>query len=265
MCCRSASPPPRATGASRPPASPTSAGRSSAATARLALTRPALVLLLSVGFLTWFFVGVSGKLSLVPSKRQWMAEQAYGFVRNTIARDVIGAKDFKPFIPLLFTLFTLLLVNNVAGIIPFIQFPTFSRHRVPDRPHPDRLRRVPHGRAAAEARRRRVHEVAGAPWPAAAGCSPILFFLEFLTYFIIRPLTLALRLMRQHARRPPDAARLHPRRRVPAHAGRHDLPPVLRHPLLCLRDPHDLLRAPHRSSCRPSSSPSSRRCTSATR
>ena len=160
----------------------------------MALTRPALVLLLTVGFLIWFFVGVSGKLSLVPSKRQWMAEQAYGFVRNTIARDVIGAKDFKPFIPLLFTLFTMLLVNNVAGIIPFIQFPTFSRLGFPIV-----LTLIVYVVYHTVALRRK-HGVVGymkslVPPGLPGWLKPVLFFLEFLTYFIIRPLTLALRLM----------------------------------------------------------------------
>jgi F-type H+-transporting ATPase subunit a len=160
----------------------------------MALTRPALVLLLTVGFLIWFFVGVSGKLSLVPSKRQWMAEQAYGFVRNTIARDVIGAKDFKPFIPLLFTLFTMILINNVAGIIPFIQFPTFSRLGFPIV-----LTLIVYVVYHTVALRRK-HGVVGylkslVPPGLPGWLKPVLFFLEFLTYFVIRPLTLALRLM----------------------------------------------------------------------
>ena len=84
-----------------------------------AFTRPSLVMILSVVFLGWFFVSTTRRLALVPSKRQWLTEQTYDFVRNTIARDVIGTKDFRRFLPLLFTLFTLILVNNIAGIIPF--------------------------------------------------------------------------------------------------------------------------------------------------
>ena len=159
-----------------------------------ALTRPALVLLLTVGFLGWFFVSTTSRLSLVPSKRQWMTEQVYGFVRNTIARDIIGAKDFKPFIPLLFTLFTMLLVNNVAGIIPFIQFPTFSRLGFPIV-----LTLIVYVVYHTVALRRK-HGVVGymkslVPPGLPGWLKPILFVLEFLTYFIIRPLTLALRLM----------------------------------------------------------------------
>ena len=159
-----------------------------------AITRPALVLLITVGVLGWFFVSVSGKLTLVPSRRQWMAEQAYGFVRNTIARDVIGAKDFRPYIPLLFTLFTMILVNNVAGIIPFVQFPTFSRLGFPLV-----LTLIVYVTYHAIALRKK-HGVMGymkslVPPGLPGWLRPILFVLEFLTYFVIRPVTLALRLM----------------------------------------------------------------------
>jgi len=158
-----------------------------------AITRPALVMAVSVALLAWFFVTVAGRLTIVPSKRQWMAEQAYGFVRNSIARDVIGAKDFKQFVPLLFTLFTLILFNNVMGVMPFIQFPTYSRIAFPIV-----LTLVVYVVYHTVAIRRK-HGVIGylkslVPPGLPLWLRPIMFFLEVLTYFIIRPLTLALRL-----------------------------------------------------------------------
>ena len=158
-----------------------------------AITRPALVMAVSVALLAWFFVTVAGRLTLVPSKRQWVAEQAYGFVRNSIARDVIGAKDFKQFVPLLFTLFTLILFNNVMGVMPFIQFPTYSRIAFPIV-----LTLVVYVVYHTVAIRRK-HGVWGylkslVPPGLPVWLRPIMFFLEVLTYFIIRPLTLALRL-----------------------------------------------------------------------
>ncbi len=158
-----------------------------------AFTRPALVMLLTVAFLGWFFVSSTRKLSLVPSKRQWLVEQTYDFVRNTIARDVIGTKDFKPFLPLLFTLFTLILVNNVAGIIPFIQYPTMSRIAFPIV-----LTLVVYitYHAVAIKRKNGVGKyLASMVPPGLPGwLKPIMFVLELLTYFFVRPLTLALRL-----------------------------------------------------------------------
>ena len=47
-----------------------------------------------------FFMIASRKTAMVPSKMQYAGEQAYGFVRNSIARDVIGTPDFMKFVPL---------------------------------------------------------------------------------------------------------------------------------------------------------------------
>ncbi len=158
-----------------------------------AITRPMVVMAISVVVLAWFFVTVAGKLTVVPGKRQWMAEQAYGFVRNSIARDVIGAKDFKPFIPLLMTLFTLILFNNVMGVLPFVQFPTMSRIAFPI--VLTLIVYVVYHTVAI----RRKHGVWGylkslVPPGLPLWLRPIMFVLEFITYFFIRPLTLALRL-----------------------------------------------------------------------
>lgn len=157
------------------------------------ITRPAIVLLISVGLLAWFYVGATRKLSVVPSKSQFLVEGTYNFVRNTIGRDIIGSKDFLQFVPLLLTLFTLILVNNVFGIFPFIQFPTMSRVGIPIvltlivyiTYHTVAIRRkhgvLPYFKSLVPP---------GLPgW-----LKPVLFVLEFLTYFVIRPVTLALRL-----------------------------------------------------------------------
>jgi F-type H+-transporting ATPase subunit a len=158
-----------------------------------AITRPMVVMAISVVVLAWFFVTVAGKLTVVPGKRQWMAEQAYGFVRNSIARDVIGAKDFKQFIPLLMTLFTLILFNNVMGVLPFVQFPTMSRIAFPI--VLTLIVYIVYHTVAI----RRKHGVIGylkslVPPGLPMWLRPIMFVLEFITYFFIRPLTLALRL-----------------------------------------------------------------------
>ena len=157
------------------------------------LTRPAVVLLISVAILGWFYMTVAGRLSLVPSKRQWVAEQGYDFVRNTIARDVIGSKDFLQFLPLLLTLFTLILFNNIMGIVPFVQFPSMSRIAFPI--VLTLIVYIVYHTVAI----RRKHGVVGylkslVPPGLPGWLKPIMFILEFLTYFLIRPLTLALRL-----------------------------------------------------------------------
>lgn len=158
-----------------------------------ALTRPSVMAIISVVVLGWIFLSTTRRLSVVPNKGQFLVEYTYGFVRNTIGRDVIGQKDFKPFLPLLFTVFTMILLNNLFGIIPLIQFPTMSRIAFPIvltlvvylTYHTVAIRRkhgvLPYLKSLVPA---------GLPvW-----LVPIMFVLEFMTYFIIRPLTLALRL-----------------------------------------------------------------------
>jgi F-type H+-transporting ATPase subunit a len=162
-------------------------------TSNWTFTRPAFVVMASVVIIGLFFLTVAGKLTVVPSKRQWLVEQTYDFVRNTIARDVIGAKDFRPFLPLLLTLFTMILFNNVMGIFPFVQFPSMSRIAFPI--VLTLIVYVVYHTVAI----RRKHGVVGymkslVPPGLPGWLKPIMFILEALTYFIIRPLTLALRL-----------------------------------------------------------------------
>ncbi|WP_018685659.1 F0F1 ATP synthase subunit A [Actinokineospora enzanensis] len=90
------------------------------------VTKPMVLIVLSVVIIAAFFLLASRKLAIVPGKFQFLAEGVYDFSRNGIAREQIGSKEFKPFIPLILTLFTFTLVNNVFGLIPIIQFPTFS-------------------------------------------------------------------------------------------------------------------------------------------
>jgi F-type H+-transporting ATPase subunit a len=90
-------------------------------------TKPMLLVVLSVIISLSYFLVSTRRLSLVPGKNQFVAESIYDFGRNNIAREQIGSKEFKPFIPLIFALFTFVLVNNIYGIIPVVQFPTLAR------------------------------------------------------------------------------------------------------------------------------------------
>ncbi|MEE1620849.1 F0F1 ATP synthase subunit A [Zafaria sp. Z1313] len=85
-----------------------------------------LLVLLSVALISWFLVAASRRRQLVPGKFQFLGEGSYNFVRNSIGKDLIGERDFKPFVPLLVTLFFFILVNNFFGSVPFIQLPTTS-------------------------------------------------------------------------------------------------------------------------------------------
>lgn len=90
------------------------------------VTKPMVLVVLSVIIIAAFFLLASRNLKIVPGKFQFAAESVYDFSRNGITREQIGAKEFRPYVPLILTLFTFVLVNNIFGIIPIIQFPTFS-------------------------------------------------------------------------------------------------------------------------------------------
>jgi len=92
-----------------------------------AVTRPILLMLIATGIVVWALLATTKKKALVPSRGQMGTEAVYGLVRNGIAKDLIGSKEFMRFVPLLFALFTTILVNNFFGVIPPFSFPTFSR------------------------------------------------------------------------------------------------------------------------------------------
>jgi F-type H+-transporting ATPase subunit a len=91
------------------------------------VTKPMLQIVLAAVLVFGLFYLASRKRAMVPGKLQYVGEAGYGFVRNSIGRDIIGTRDFQRFVPYLFTLFFFVLFNNFFATIPFLQFPTFSR------------------------------------------------------------------------------------------------------------------------------------------
>jgi F-type H+-transporting ATPase subunit a len=92
-----------------------------------AITRPMLLMAISAGLIIWFLLATTRKKALVPSRGQMSTEAVYGLVRNGIAKDLIGSKEFLRFVPLLFSLFMIILVNNFFGVVPPFSYPTMSR------------------------------------------------------------------------------------------------------------------------------------------
>jgi F-type H+-transporting ATPase subunit a len=157
------------------------------------VTKPMVLVVLSVIIIAVFFLLATRSFKLVPSKFQFVAESVYDIGRNTIAREQIGGKDFKPYIPLILTLFTFVLVNNLFGIIPILQFPTFAHIGFPlalsllvvyPVYHIVGIKR--HGFTGYL-----KHQLVppGAPKPVYLLLTPI----EFFSKFIMNPITLALR------------------------------------------------------------------------
>jgi F-type H+-transporting ATPase subunit a len=67
---------------------------------------------------------------LVPSKFELMMESAVAFVRDGIGRDVIGPEGSR-YVPYLLALFLFILVGNLFEITPLINFPITSRMALP--------------------------------------------------------------------------------------------------------------------------------------
>jgi F-type H+-transporting ATPase subunit a len=157
------------------------------------LTKASLLLVLGGLIVAFWLLATSRKNAVVPSKGQFIGEQAYSFVRNGIAQDSIGNRDFMRFVPLLVSIFFFILVNNLFGLIPVLQFAPFSRAG------------FAYGMAAlvwliyngiGVGRHGLVGYFklqavpSGVPW----AILPLLIPLEFLSNIIVRPVTLSLRL-----------------------------------------------------------------------
>ncbi|MFN8191101.1 MAG: F0F1 ATP synthase subunit A [Nocardioidaceae bacterium] len=157
------------------------------------VTKPMLQLVLAAGIVFFFFWSAARKRAMVPGRLQFAGESAYGMVRNSIARDIIGSHDYMKFVPYLFALFFFILVNNVFASVPFIQFPTFSRAG------------MVYGLAAMSwviynVVGIRKHGFVGyfklqsVPSGVSPAMYPLLVPLEFFSNILVRPVTLALRL-----------------------------------------------------------------------
>ena len=91
------------------------------------VTKPMVLVVFSAFLIIGFTYAASRKAEVVPGRLQFAGEYVYDFVRNGVARDSIGSEHFMKFVPYLFSLFLFVIVNNYFGVIPFLQFPTFSR------------------------------------------------------------------------------------------------------------------------------------------
>jgi F-type H+-transporting ATPase subunit a len=157
------------------------------------MNRIHLIALLMAGLLSLFFVLAFRNPQLVPRGLQNLAEMALDVVRTFIVDEILGAEGRK-YTAYLTTLFFLILAWNVTGIIPFMNMPVSATIGFP---------------AFLALTSYVVFNVAGiraqglGPYLSSnlfiPGVPKVMYILltpiEFLSTFILRPITLALRLM----------------------------------------------------------------------
>lgn len=83
-------------------------------------TKFTLMIWLAVAALIIFFLVAYKNPRLVPSRMQWMAESIYSFNRDGIAKEMLGHEGLR-FAPYLTTLFCFITLTNLFAIIPVLQ------------------------------------------------------------------------------------------------------------------------------------------------
>ena len=94
------------------------------------INKVTILILLSVIIILGFFLYAFRRPQVVPRGAQNVGEMGYLFIRDGIARDVIG-KEGDKFVPFLFSFFFLVWIFNFLGIVPFAQFPVTSVFAIP--------------------------------------------------------------------------------------------------------------------------------------
>jgi F-type H+-transporting ATPase subunit a len=160
---------------------------------RLWLAKPGILLLLAAVLVFAFYMVAIRRRALVPSRVQFLGEQVYSFVRNGVAQDSIGAHDYLKFVPLLVTLFSFILLNNLFGLIPFLQFAPFARASFAYA-LAAMVWLIYNGVGVARHGFFRYFKLQTVPPGVTKAILPLIIPLEFMSNILIRPITLSLRL-----------------------------------------------------------------------
>lgn len=90
-----------------------------------AISKTVILVVLVATVVIAFFMSAFRNPKLVPGKLQSLGEMGYTFVRDQIAREVIG-KDGDKFVPFLSSIFFFVWISNLMGVFPGAQFPIMS-------------------------------------------------------------------------------------------------------------------------------------------
>lgn len=148
--------------------------------------------LATIAIVLIFWLGTR-RMKVVPGRFQSLVEMGLDFVRVNIGEDLLGRKDAQRFLPILTTMFFMILFMNITGIIPGLNIAGTSIIAVPLL-----LAIVSYVTFIYAGIKKSPKNFlknslfpSGVPWPIYIIVTPI----ELISTFIIRPVTLTLRLL----------------------------------------------------------------------
>jgi F-type H+-transporting ATPase subunit a len=96
----------------------------------LAMNKTVLIYLFALGLTLALFMSAGAKKSLVPRGVSHIAEGGINFVEDSIVMQTMG-EEGKKYVPFLTTIFFFIFFSNIFEVIPFIQFPANARMAIP--------------------------------------------------------------------------------------------------------------------------------------
>ncbi len=86
------------------------------------ITKNVLAIFISVILLSWLFISIANtyrhRRGQAPKGLQSLLEPLILFIRDDIAKDSIGEKNYERYMPYLLTLFFFIFLNNLLGLVP---------------------------------------------------------------------------------------------------------------------------------------------------
>ncbi|WP_261164832.1 F0F1 ATP synthase subunit A [Microbacterium sp. Marseille-Q6965] len=158
------------------------------------MTRINLAQVLATIVLVIILVLGTRRLTVVPGRFQSVLEFGFGFVRNNIAYDLLGEKDGKRFVPLLTAMFFTILFMNVTGVVPGINLAGTS---VIGAPLVFAIVAYVVFIYAGIKKHGAFHFLKASLLPGGVPIylAPMIMVIEFISTFIVRPVSLTLRLL----------------------------------------------------------------------
>jgi F-type H+-transporting ATPase subunit a len=157
-----------------------------------AINKTVLIFIASVVITLAFFFVAGRRRQLVPTGVQGLAESSIDFVRDSIILQTIGPEGMG-YLPFLITMFFFVFFINIFEILPFIQFPGNARIAVPLF-----LALVVWFifNIVGIAKQGFFSYIKNSVVPPGvpAAILPLMVFIEFISTFIVRPFSLAIRL-----------------------------------------------------------------------